>query len=287
MSADINMNIRIKKNDDKVIILNVIKKLKEFTKKGEKHFQIDSVVIKEDKKNASELRLENASEEDLDAYINNIKKDICINGMGPYGNYESLLSTNIFQSLANVNCGVEFEGSFSGFNNGGNISLDADMHDGMLHLIEYFELDEDHDKYINFFEEVLDFSKFCDLFEINEDDYDIEDYEDFLPDFLERLSSYPSMDLEEFLEYFDTSINEDKYEKILEELSMFDIASFETYNEYYNLNALISYYVYNPANGETNEDVEQKEKALQIKKKNIEQIKSKFNNKIEELISLE
>lgn len=280
MSADINMNIRIKKNDDKGIILNVIKKLKEFTKNGEKHFKIDSVVIKEDKKNATELRLENASEEDLDTYINNIKKDICINGMGPYGNYDSLLSTNIFQSLANVNCGVEFEGSFSGFNNGGNISLDADMHDGMLHLIEYFELDEDHDKYVNFFEEVLDFSKFCSLFEINEDDYDIEDYEDFLPDFLERLSSYPSMDLEEFLEYFDTSINEDKYEKILEELSMFDIAYFETYNEDYNLNALISYYVYNPATGETNEDVEQKEKSNNIKKEKIEKIIKEAKDKL-------
>ena len=280
MSADINMNIRIKKNDDKGIILNVIKKLKEFTKNGEKHFKIDSVVIKEDKKNAKELRLENASEEDLDTYINNIKKDICINGMGPYGNYDSLLSTNIFQSLANVNCGVEFEGSFSGFNNGGNISLDADMHDGMLHLIEYFELDEDHDKYVNFFEEVLDFSKFCSLFEINEDDYDIEDYEDFLPDFLERLSSYPSMDLEEFLEYFDTSINEDKYEKILEELSMFDIAYFETYNEDYNLNALISYYVYNPATGETNEDVEQKEKSNNIKKEKIEKIIKEAKDKL-------
>lgn len=284
MSADINTYITIDKKNKKDSFVKVLKYIKSL-EDSNNDFHLDFVQIKEDGKNTDSKVLRDMNDSNIEEFVSKLKKDLIIDAGGPYGRYLSILETGIFQGIADVDFGLLFRGNSSGFNTGGDISLDANMHDGLLHFIEYFETDDDHDEHISFVKNILDFSTFCNLFEIDEEEYDESDYENFLPDYLAELTSLSGMELDEFLDYFETNIDEEKYNEINETLSMLDVMYFDTFNNNYNVKASINYIRYNPETKKTEDDEETKEIANSKKRELIEKMKISVKNQITQLLN--
>ena len=203
------------------------------TMKGSLEELLDMIKVLEDSKYLSghmikKKYIKDISEEELKKLIEDSNNEITIDMMGPYGIFEELSNTKVFETLADVSPNAYFMGTMEGFTGSSNVSLTGKLENKKLYL-SYSDTSSvgGYESYMKYLDKVFPKKKFCKLFKINLDDLDEEDYEDFFT------CEYLNMiDIDSFMDYFSYSeIDEDEFieaQKKFEKLNIYDYYSFET-----------------------------------------------------------
>ena len=203
------------------------------TMKGSLEELLDMIKVLEDSKYLSghmikKKYIKDISEEELKKLIEDSNNEITIDMMGPYGIFEELSNTKVFETLADVSPNAYFMGTMEGFTGSSNVSLTGKLENKKLYL-SYSDTSSvgGYESYMKYLDKVFPKKKFCKLFKIDLDDLDEEDYEDFFT------CEYLNMiDIDNFMEYFSYSeIDEDEFieaQKKFEKLNIYDYYSFET-----------------------------------------------------------
>lgn len=208
MTAYINTDITLKGNKEE--ILKVINYLKN-------NNYLSSYTI-------NKKSIDNLNDDELLLLIN--ENNTTIKMSGPYGKYNELYDTKIFEEVSNIVPNIYFYGISKGVQGGVNVELTGELKDKKLRLIYQDANDYGYDVYMNYLNKVFSKEKFCKLFKINIDDLDDDDYEDFFTsEYLDSIS------YDDFLDYFDYSeIDEDDFNEAqskFEELNIYDYDSYE------------------------------------------------------------
>ena len=203
------------------------------TMKGSLEELLDMIKVLEDSKYLSghmikKKYIKDISEEELKKLIEDSNNEITIDMMGPYGIFEELSNTKVFETLADVSPNAYFMGTMEGFTGSSNVSLTGKLENKKLY-ISYSDTSSvgGYESYMKYLDKVFPKKKFCKLFKIDLDDLDEEDYEDFFT------CEYLNMiDIDSFMDYFSYSeIDEDEFieaQKKFEKLNIYDYYSFET-----------------------------------------------------------
>lgn len=203
------------------------------TMKGSLEELLDMIKVLEDSKYLSghmikKKYIKDISEEELKKLIEDSNNEITIDMMGPYGIFEELSNTKVFETLADVSPNAYFMGTMEGFTGSSNVSLTGKLENKKLYL-SYSDTSSvgGYESYMKYLNKVFPKKKFCKLFKIDLDDLDEEDYEDFFT------CEYLNMiDIDSFMDYFSYSeIDEDEFieaQKKFEKLNIYDYYSFET-----------------------------------------------------------
>ena len=203
------------------------------TMKGSLEELLDMIKVLEDSKYLSghmikKKYIKDISEEELKKLIEDSNNEITIDMMGPYGIFEELSNTKVFETLADVSPNAYFMGTMEGFTGSSNVSLTGKLENKKLYL-SYSDTSSvgGYESYMKYLDKVFPKKKFCKLFKIDLDDIDEEDYEDFFT------CEYLNMiDIDSFMDYFSYSeIDEDEFieaQKKFEKLNIYDYYSFET-----------------------------------------------------------
>ena len=203
------------------------------TMKGSLEELLDMIKVLEDSKYLSghmikKKYIKDISEEELKKLIEDSNNEITIDMMGPYGIFEELSNTKVFETLADVSPNAYFMGTMEGFTGSSNVSLTGKLENKKLYL-SYSDTSSvgGYESYMKYLDKVFPKNKFCKLFKIDLDDLDEEDYEDFFT------CEYLNMiDIDSFMDYFSYSeIDEDEFieaQKKFEKLNIYDYYSFET-----------------------------------------------------------
>lgn len=203
------------------------------TMKGSLEELLDMIKVLEDSKYLSghmikKKYIKDISQEELKKLIEDSNNEITIDMMGPYGIFEELSNTKVFETLADVSPNAYFMGTMEGFTGSSNVSLTGKLENKKLYL-SYSDTSSvgGYESYMKYLNKVFPKKKFCKLFKIDLDDLDEEDYEDFFT------CEYLNMiDIDSFMDYFSYSeIDEDEFieaQKKFEKLNIYDYYSFET-----------------------------------------------------------
>ena len=203
------------------------------TMKGSLEELLDMIKVLEDSMYLSghmikKKYIKDISEEELKKLIEDSNNEITIDMMGPYGIFEELSNTKVFETLADVSPNAYFMGTMEGFMGSSNVSLTGKLENKKLYL-SYSDTSSvgGYESYMKYLDKVFPKKKFCKLFKIDLDDLDEEDYEDFFT------CEYLNMiDIDSFMDYFSYSeIDEDEFieaQKKFEKLNIYDYYSFET-----------------------------------------------------------
>ena len=160
MTAYINTDITLKGNKEE--ILKVINYLKN-------NGYLSSHTI-------NKKSIDNLNDDELLLLINENNTTIKMNG--PYGKYNELYDTKIFEEVSNIVPNIYFYGISKGAQGGVNVELIGELKDKKLRLVYQDANDYGYDVYMNYLNKVFSKEKFCKLFKINIDDLD-DDYQDF------------------------------------------------------------------------------------------------------------
>lgn len=165
------------------------------------------------------------SNEELEEYVIKQGNKIKLFMLGPYGRYRELPDTRIFEGLADVAPNASFEGKMN-HNQGPSeystlIGILKNKKLNLKHIVTYGLLDS----YVEYVKSILSIEKFCEIFHIAKDDFDILDYRCFFEsEYLDDIS------LDIFKGYFDyTKIEEDEFEKAIGKLIDLEIEECGSY----------------------------------------------------------
>lgn len=137
------------------------------------------------------------SDEELEEYIIEQDNEINLTMVGPYGRYGELSDTRIFEGLADVSPNASFKGElcrgWTPTEYGILSGIFKNKKLNLTHIVTYGLLDS----YVEYVKSIISIEKFCELFHIDEEDFDIYDYRYFFAnEYLDDVS------LDVFKEYF-------------------------------------------------------------------------------------
>ena len=150
------------------------------TMKGSLEELLDMIKVLEDSKYLSghmikKKYIKDISEEELKKLIEDSNNEITIYMMGPYGIFEELSNTKVFETLADVSPNAYFTGTMEGFTGSSNVSLTGKLENKKLYL-SYSDTSSvgGYESYMKYLDKVFPKKKFCKLFKIDLDDLDEE-----------------------------------------------------------------------------------------------------------------
>ncbi len=151
---------------------------------------------------------------------------VTVSTMGPYGRYGELDDIDIFREMAEAAPNASFTASISGFAGYADQSLNAALADGLLKVSTYYLSDDCRaDGERDYFESILPYDKFIELFKLDSEEFDEEMYEDFLIDAIGDYDGvgefFEETDFDEFVEMLDAEcpLTEEEYDEIIEEFT--------------------------------------------------------------------
>ncbi len=163
---------------------------------------------------------------------------VVVSTMGPYGRYGELDEVDIFREMAEAAPNASFTASVSGFAGYADQSLNAALADGLLKVSTYYLSDDCRaDGERDYFESILPYDKFIELFKLDSEEFDEEMYEDFLIDAIGDYDGvgefFEETDFDEFVEMLDAEcpLTEEEYDEIIEEFTGLSSESCSDYLE--------------------------------------------------------
>lgn len=248
MSADLDTSITLR--GEKEELLAMLKVLKEFDMDTETLFQYRQthpiygyIEWVEVLGNSQKRELKSMNEADLQDFISKAGNELSVHAMGPWGNYGLPEDLGLFEALAEAAPNAYFEGAINGFITGADVGHYGTLENGLLCLQNYYKSDECYDEddeddgfseeYIKYFKKKISRVKFCKLFKIDKDEFDMECYEEFIAEAMEH--SFPikghDLDYDTFVELCDSEIDEEQYAKALKTLEELEMMDFEKFCE--------------------------------------------------------
>ena len=211
MSAELFTEIKLKGNKEELKkAIDTIKSNKYLSNPSINQKFLDTITINE-----------------LEAIIE--QSNVTIKANGPYGRFKTILEPHINETLACAVPTMSFETHTSGRTTSANVELFGRLENEKLYQ-KYIESIEDNNaymKYSNYISKELPLEKFCEIFNLNIEDIDEDNYIDF---FTEEYSEYA--EYETFTEYFEESnITKKEFEKSLKYIIDLNIKDFLKFNE--------------------------------------------------------
>ena len=238
MAADFNTEILMKGTKEELLAMAMVLK-KYATEMHEQYIKehncayLESVYIN-GRNSVSEI-----TDDQLNEIIENSNGTINVEAMGPYGVFGLLEDVRLFADMAEASPNAYFEGLMSGFNPGGDQAQKGVLQNKKLHVYTKYPDDdfcdegddeEAYEEYIKAIKKLLPYSKFVKLFKIDKDEFEKEEYEDFIYDQMIE-NEFPEIDYEDFLDavYGCSKIDEDSFYDITEELSESGVVCYEDF----------------------------------------------------------
>lgn len=249
MSADLNTFISVKgKSEELAAILKVLRSFE--TEKHEQYKShrdcayIDSVSVKGA---SGDCRIWNMTDEEISSFISTAGNELEISASGPWGDFRLPSETELFEAMADAAPGAAFEVNIDGFITGAELSGYAKLTDGLVYISEY-ELPNEvlPGLYTENFKQKLPYSKFCELFKVDEENFGEADYEWIIYDL--GFDGFPNeMDYDNFLDMCEASeIAEDEYESAVKKVSDWGLVSYEDFEENFNKDDFAEVSIYDP-----------------------------------------
>ena len=254
MSADLNMSVEMRGNREELAAM--LKVLHYYETKKQAQYNacrncayIDWVEITCQGKRC---HLEEQRISELAAMAGN--NELTATAGGPYGYYATPSEIRLFEDMANAAPNAWFSCTIGGFVGNADVSYSAELKDGLLTVSASEEDDDSIDQYVNDFTEKVSYSEFCEFFQIDEEEYDEEVYEEFLFcaadrhvfDWLGMSQFFCSDFCEVFEEYFsENEADEDAVENFRKKLCELGIGSADDFS------GTVESYTYNPVTGVT------------------------------------
>ena len=260
MSGDFNGKLNIKgtieEKKEIIKILNVFEKdnLAQY-RKNRDCFYIDMVCLKGLKgKYKKGVYLNQLSAEELGLFLAKAGDEFTVEFSGPWGAFAIPGDFDFFEILADSAPDAYISGKISGFDSSEDVDYEAELKNGVLSLTSCITDDEEfggelREAYAEYIENELPYSKFCELFKVNESDFNSFEYHDLIIDFADN--GFPvSMEFEDFSDYCACSkINKKEYNCVIEELSKTGIEDYSGFCDLKSVELKKTYAqkaVYNP-----------------------------------------
>lgn len=181
---------------------------------------------------------------DVDPDSDSVSGEVGIRAEGPYGDFLRLTEVRFFRDLAKAAPDASFKGEISGNMTYVEVSQKAELKDGELHLYDYYLEDDmlpiEYEKKIK---KLLPYSRFCKLFKVDREDFEKNDYSDFITEAIGD-EGFPNIDYDTFMDYCDSAeIDEDKYESVIEQLQDLGLVDYDTFVESVNYDDYVKHSV--------------------------------------------
>lgn len=204
------------------------------------------------KTNDHTARLEELKEEsDIDAFLAKSNGTLNVDAAGPWGHFSTLADAKIFETIAEAAPAVSMTGKTEGMTTYTEESIEAKLTDGILHLRSDFEANEEvSDEYYSSLKEAMPYERFIKVFKIDEEEFEEDDYEEYLSD-SDGYDCFMRQDYDEFMACCEASgISEAEYESLKEQLSYNSPElDWEHFNEFYE-GGTVEEYDYDPVKKE-------------------------------------
>lgn len=262
MSAGINTEITLKGTTEE--LLDQIKAVKEYEISRQKEYEEkhDCAYIKTVRiKNSAGEELNEYSDDAIRAFIADGSGEIQIDADGPYGVFDALGETGLFEYIADASPTAGFTAKSSGYVTGAEVELTGELKeweepvDGWparyLGLDEYYITDEAiPELYGEKVKEVLPYSEFCATFKIDADEFSEYEYNYFIEEAFEE-ESFPDMEYDDFIECCEAAgVDEEEYEEAVERLSGLELVDYDTFREEFDYTYFLERSFYNPVTKE-------------------------------------
>jgi len=157
-------------------------------------------------------------------------KNLLVEASGPYGYYSTLEEVGLFEDMAEAAPMAGFSGSSEGYITGASVALNGELRKGLLHISHYYEAEEEWEEgYIEEIEKRVPYSRFIKLFQINMDEFDEDDYKDFIANIINE-KYFPEMKYKRFKKYCrESKVDNERYEAAIEILKTKGVVDFDTY----------------------------------------------------------
>lgn len=253
MSADLNTYISMQGTAE--ALLSMLRVLRVFetgnaVQYSDRHdcAHIDMVTIKgaSGRKN---IRLEDVTDEELSVLVSGVKKGLRVEAGGPWGNFCELGDVGLFEALADSAPTARFSGSINGFVTGARVALAADFRDGKLYLSEFtMPYEAFPELYVEDVKNRLTLSMFCEIFKVNADEFDSDDYEAFIGNLMEEEQSFPDdIDFDTFIDFCECSeIDEEEYDAAIKNVAALGVVDYDTFCDSIEEDHYSVKYVYDP-----------------------------------------
>ena len=83
------------------------------------------------------------SDEEIDSFVSVCSNTVDITANGPFGVYYTLEDVRLFETISEAAPKAVFSGSSEGYITGASVALIGKLKEGILHLQNYYEADED------------------------------------------------------------------------------------------------------------------------------------------------
>ena len=247
MSADLNTEITLRGNKEE--LLAMLKVLRGFATDSLEQYQNHrDCAYLEDVEASSEADtcdLADATDDELVEFLAEAGNELEINSAGPWGAFFDPSDIGLFESLAESAPNAYFTGLIEGFVTGADVSHTAELNAGILSLTSSMVCDDDvPNLYAKYFKKKLPYAKFCKLFKVDKEDFDIDCYDEFIEQV--GYDGFPE-DVDAFLDFCGSSeIDEDKYDSVIEKIEELDILSFDDFRDEIPMEDFAEKRYYNP-----------------------------------------
>ena len=258
MSAGIITEIKLKGTTEE--LFEQIKAIKNYEKSRKKQYEekqdcsyIENVRIN----NPFGEELKDFSDDAISRFVASNSEEINVTADGPYGVFDRLSETVLFETISDAAPTAEFAGKSFGYVTGADVELIgqfkewdkpiADWPSKYLALDEYYiEDDAIPELYAERIKEQLPYSEFCSIFKVDEDEFDKYEYMYFIESAFGE-EGFPDMEYEDFIDCCDASgIEEDEYKKAVERLSNMGILDYDTFSDDFDYTHFLEKMFYNP-----------------------------------------
>ncbi len=223
MTADFDLNLTVQGTPEELLsIINLMKRYSD----GEKGIYFSFSSIESGDRNED---IDYIDPDELQELISDCDGSITITASGPYGSYGMLSDIEFFEDMSAAAPGASFNGVISGGTSYTDESMTAELKDGILNLISScVSNDAIPDAFYEYFTGILPYEKFVEIFKVNTEQFEEEDYQDFITCELSSDEAFSEMEYDEFIELLgiDCDIKEDEFNEIINQFDIMDFDSF-------------------------------------------------------------
>lgn len=253
MSTELDTTIELYgTTEERVAMLRVLKffeneKLEQYSKKGDCGY-LENVQVTTADESRRILRM---TDDELTAFVSEAGDELTVDAEGPYGHYWGPEDVGVFEALADAAPKASFKGCISGYVHDGDVRHCGELKNGLLYLSDYTATEETFlaicADYIDSVKEKLPYADFCELFLIDNDKFDDEQYSDFIM-YSADYGSMSDVDYNSFADFCKCSeINEEQYKNAMAKVSGLKIKSYDDFCFYIDKDKYSEKRIYDPA----------------------------------------
>lgn len=172
-----------------------------------------------------------STDDEIVDFFSRPKLKIEVDAEGPYG-VGDVSESELFEKMAQAAPGAEFAGIIKSRDTGGQECYRGELKKGKLNLYSTVVDNADFPLlYVNAMKKIFSYEKFCKWFCINQDEFDENDFLEFVNEALID-DTFPVMDYDTFLKYCESSnIERKQYNKVISKVRRLPFTDYDDFEK--------------------------------------------------------